>query len=102
MFRSPNEQESAGGLVHKAMRDQIGCKKAFWVPILIAAVCGAISLGILSLVLSMNLIELLYDEGKQRNLRILVPVGTFLVTLICSYLFFCVILWSWNRQKLLR
>lgn len=102
MFKGPNEHESTKALVHRAMGEQIDCKLAFWVPILIAVVLGAVSIGVLSLVLSMDLIDLLYDRGKQLRLRVLVPVATFLVTLVLGYLYFCVAHYFMRRKKLLK
>jgi len=102
MFKGPSEKESAKGLVHKAMGNQVTCKIAFWVPILIAVVFGAVSVGVLSLVLSMDLVDLLMNTEQQVKLRILVPVGTFLVTLIGSYLYFCVAFHFMNRRKLFK
>jgi hypothetical protein len=42
------------------------------------------------------------NTEQQVKLRILVPVGTFLVTLIGSYLYFCVAFHFMNRRKLFK
>ena len=102
MFKGPNERESATALVHRAMGEQIDCKLAFWVPILLAVVLGSVSIGVLSLVLSMDLIDLLYDRNKQLRLRVVVPVVTFLITLVLSYLYFCVVHYLLKRKRLLK
>jgi len=101
MFKQPNEENSVKGLLNKAMSQQLDCKITFWVPLFIAVVFSGISLGVLSLILSMDLLDLLFDRGKQLKLRIWVPVGTFLFAMVTSYLYFCVIYYDMNRRNLL-
>lgn len=84
------------------MGEQVDCKISFWVPLFIAVVFSGISLGVLSLVLSMDLLDLLFDRGKQLKLRIWVPVGSFLFAMVASYLYFCVIYHVMNRRNLLQ
>jgi hypothetical protein len=102
MFKQPNEENSVKGLINKAMGEQVDCKISFWVPLFIAVVFSGISLGVLSLVLSMDLLDLLFDRGKQLKLRIWVPVGSFLFAIVASYLYFCVIYHVMNRRNLLQ
>jgi hypothetical protein len=64
MFKQPNEAQSVKGLVIKAMAEQIDCKVSFWVPLFIAVVFSGVSLGVLSLILSMNLLDLMFDKTK--------------------------------------
>lgn len=101
MFKSPSELESAKGLVRSALRPPINVKVQFWAPLLIGVLFTALSLGILSLVLSMDLMDLLFDRTKQLRLRIFVPVGTFIVFASISYLYFCVSLHVNHRKKML-
>lgn len=77
--------------MHRALGQPTNIKVQIWVPLLIAVVFGAVSLGVLSLTLSMDLMDLLFDRTKQLRLRILVPVMTFIGTLLGSYLYFCLI-----------
>ena len=84
------------------MGDQVDCKISFWVPLFIAIVFGGISVGVLSLVLSMDLLDLLFDRSKQLKLRYGVPVGAFLFALVASYIYFCVIYYVMNRKNLLQ
>ena len=100
MFKRPNEQESATGLVYNAMGDQVSYTTAFFVPIFIAIVFGALSIGILSLLLSMDQMDLKFDRTMQLRLRIFVPIATFLFTLLVSYLYFCFFAHSRSRHDL--
>lgn len=101
MFKRPNEDESAAGLVRRAMRDQVSHSTAFFLPIFIGIVFGTLSIGVLSLFLSMDLTDLMFDRTKQLRLRIFVPVCTFLFTLIVSSLYFCIFAHSIRRRELL-
>lgn len=100
MFKYPSERESAKGLVRQAQGQPLDIKIQILLPLFIGIVALAVSLGVLSLVLSMSLWELLFDRTKKLQLRIFVPIGSFLASTILSYFYFCVLLHYSHRKAM--